>query len=650
MTAPASTSLGPPSTRTSNPSFTSASARARKCASGHCLAGPYSAPGIRPMAGRDDSPWARRSSARLSSSTARCGRGIGKSPPAAASAASPSATKRFTVWSSTPLSRRRRSLSSTSRCSPVKPVRRGMPARKGTRADFQERGSTMARSKRPRSERARARRVAQPNSPCPTSRATASSTSGMRSRIGSDQPGATTPMRQPGWSRLSVISRLWAIIMSSTQEGPTTRMRSPRASPGPPEGADSAIQPLQVFAHPFGHGAELAIVAGLAQAADIGAGVALVAPLELVGEVDVLDAAAAVVVDHRLADRLEGLGAAAAQVEDAGCLKVIEEPEVHADHIAHVDEVAALHARLVAVPGAEQLDAVAAADLGVVVIGHAGHLALVLLPGAVDVEVAEAHHLALELVPAGAHVLVEEQLGVAVDVERLLVLGRLHEHLAAAVGGRRGGVEEGNAALLAEVQQPLGVLEVVVEHEAPEHEKPLNVYGYSKLLFDQYVRARWDEFESQVVGFRYFNVYGPREQHKGKMASVAYHHHTQIRGGDSVKLFGAWDGYEAGMQSRDFVYVGDVVSVNLWFLDNPQASGIFNLGSGRAEPFKAIGEAVIDYYGRGSIEYVDFPDELKGRYQSYTRADIGSLRQAGYDREFRTVAEGVREYLEWLNG
>ncbi|MDR5893655.1 MULTISPECIES: ADP-glyceromanno-heptose 6-epimerase [Halomonas] len=186
--------------------------------------------------------------------------------------------------------------------------------------------------------------------------------------------------------------------------------------------------------------------------------------------------------------------------------------------------------------------------------------------------------------------------------------------------------------------------------EAPEHEKPLNVYGYSKLLFDQYVRARWDEFESQVVGFRYFNVYGPREQHKGKMASVAYHHHTQIRGGDSVKLFGAWDGYEAGMQSRDFVYVGDVVSVNLWFLDNPQVSGIFNLGSGRAEPFKAIGEAVIDYYGRGTIEYIDFPDELKGRYQSYTRADIGSLRRAGYDREFRTVAEGVGEYLEWLNG
>jgi len=185
--------------------------------------------------------------------------------------------------------------------------------------------------------------------------------------------------------------------------------------------------------------------------------------------------------------------------------------------------------------------------------------------------------------------------------------------------------------------------------EAAEHEKPLNVYGYSKLLFDQYVRARHDDFTSQVVGFRYFNVYGPREQHKGKMASVAYHHHTQICAGQNVKLFGAWEGYEAGMQSRDFIYVGDVVDVNLWFLDHPEASGIFNLGTGRAEPFKAIGETVVDYYGRGGIEYIDFPEELKGRYQSYTRADISRLREAGYDREFRTVAEGVREYLEWLN-
>ncbi|UYF99981.1 ADP-glyceromanno-heptose 6-epimerase [Halomonas sp. GD1P12] len=186
--------------------------------------------------------------------------------------------------------------------------------------------------------------------------------------------------------------------------------------------------------------------------------------------------------------------------------------------------------------------------------------------------------------------------------------------------------------------------------ESPEFEKPLNVYGYSKLLFDQHVRARMPALTTQVVGFRYFNVYGPREQHKGKMASVAFHNHGQVKNGQTLKLFGAFDGYEAGMQSRDFVFVGDVVDVNLWFLDHPGVSGIFNLGTGRAEPFKAIGEAVIDYYGQGQIDYIDFPDELKGRYQSYTRADISRLRDAGCDVEFKTVAQGVKAYLEWLNG
>ncbi|WP_110669601.1 ADP-glyceromanno-heptose 6-epimerase [Salinicola halophilus] len=191
--------------------------------------------------------------------------------------------------------------------------------------------------------------------------------------------------------------------------------------------------------------------------------------------------------------------------------------------------------------------------------------------------------------------------------------------------------------------------------EDPQFEKPLNVYGYSKLLFDQYVRARWDTFTAQVVGFRYFNVYGPRESHKGKMASVAHHHHNQVGRGENPKLFGAWDGYQAGMQSRDFIYVGDVVDVNLWCLDNPEVSGIFNLGTGRAEPFKAIADTVIDYYADKTdfeveIEYIDFPDELKGRYQSHTRADISRLREAGYTAEFKTVSEGVTAYLEWLNG
>jgi len=188
--------------------------------------------------------------------------------------------------------------------------------------------------------------------------------------------------------------------------------------------------------------------------------------------------------------------------------------------------------------------------------------------------------------------------------------------------------------------------------ESPEHEKPLNVYGYSKLLFDQYVRRHQAAhgFSAQVVGLRYFNVYGPREQHKGKMASVAFHLNTQILNGQNPKLFGACGDYAAGMQSRDFVFVGDVVSVNLWFLANPQASGIFNLGTGRAEPFKAVADAVIAFHGKGQIEYIDFPESLKGHYQSYTCADISALRAAGYTQPFATVAQGTTQYMRTLNG
>lgn len=185
--------------------------------------------------------------------------------------------------------------------------------------------------------------------------------------------------------------------------------------------------------------------------------------------------------------------------------------------------------------------------------------------------------------------------------------------------------------------------------EAREHEKPLNVYGYSKFQFDQYVRRMLPEAESQVIGFRYFNVYGPREQHKGSMASVAYHLNNQIKAGENPKLFEGCDGYEDGGQMRDFVYVGDVAAVNLWCLQNKAPSGIYNLGTGAAEPFKAVAEAVIDFHDSGKIEYIAFPDHLKGRYQSFTQADMAALREAGYSDKFKTVAEGVSEYLTWLN-
>ena len=185
--------------------------------------------------------------------------------------------------------------------------------------------------------------------------------------------------------------------------------------------------------------------------------------------------------------------------------------------------------------------------------------------------------------------------------------------------------------------------------ESREFEEPLNMYAYSKFLFDQYVRRHQSEFKSQVVGFRYFNVYGPREQHKGSMSSVAFHVNTQIHEVGKAKLFEGCDGYGNGEQRRDFVYVGDAVKVNLWFLDNPDKSGIFNLGTGRSQTFKDVAEAVIAYHGKGHVEYIPFPEHLKGRYQSFTEADISALRSVGYDAPFKTVEEGVTEYMGWLN-
>lgn len=184
--------------------------------------------------------------------------------------------------------------------------------------------------------------------------------------------------------------------------------------------------------------------------------------------------------------------------------------------------------------------------------------------------------------------------------------------------------------------------------ELPENEQPINVYGYSKLLFDQHVRRLLPEAQSQVVGLRYFNVYGPREQHKGSMASVAFHLNNQVQNSGKVKLFAGCDGYADGEQQRDFIFVGDAVDVNLWFLDNPKISGIFNCGTGRSEPFNNVAKAVLDWHQQGKLEYIPFPEKLKGHYQSFTQADLSNLRTAGYKAKFKTVAEGTKEYLDWL--
>ncbi|HTP73157.1 MAG TPA: ADP-glyceromanno-heptose 6-epimerase [Burkholderiaceae bacterium] len=202
-----------------------------------------------------------------------------------------------------------------------------------------------------------------------------------------------------------------------------------------------------------------------------------------------------------------------------------------------------------------------------------------------------------------------------------------------------------------------------VFRESPEHERPLNVYGYSKLLTDQVVRRALGGNGAQVVGLRYFNVYGPHEQHKGRMASVAFHHSAQYRDEGRVRLFGAYGGYGPGMQVRDFVSVDDVVAVNLWFLQHGGAKGIFNVGSGRAQPFNDVANAVVNGWrerggeapltleemiSRGVVEYIDFPAALVGKYQCFTQADLGALRAAGCDHVFADVAAGVRRYVRWL--
>ncbi|MDQ5849899.1 MAG: ADP-glyceromanno-heptose 6-epimerase [Pseudomonadota bacterium] len=187
-------------------------------------------------------------------------------------------------------------------------------------------------------------------------------------------------------------------------------------------------------------------------------------------------------------------------------------------------------------------------------------------------------------------------------------------------------------------------------------EKPLNVYGYSKFLFDQYVRRRIPEKHSQIAGLRYFNVYGPNEAHKGRMASVALHAYQQLLAEGRVKLFAGSDGYRDGEQRRDFVYVDDVVAVNLWLLERRDVSGVFNCGSGKAQTFNRLAVAMVnavhgtnltlhDVVAKGLIEYVPFPRELAGKYQSLTEADLTRLRAAGYPGEFMTVEQGVKAYV-----
>ena len=196
--------------------------------------------------------------------------------------------------------------------------------------------------------------------------------------------------------------------------------------------------------------------------------------------------------------------------------------------------------------------------------------------------------------------------------------------------------------------------------EGPEYEQALNAYAYSKLLFDRYVRKNRSASDAQVVGLRYFNVYGKGEEHKGRMASVAYHFFNQYHEQGFVKLFAGSGGYADGEQLRDFVWVDDVVDVNLHFLEHPEDGGIFNVGSGRAQSFNEVATAVLntlegankttsDWVAENKIQYIPFPTALVGKYQSYTKADLTNLTMSGdYNKNFASVEEGVGAYVAQL--
>ena len=198
--------------------------------------------------------------------------------------------------------------------------------------------------------------------------------------------------------------------------------------------------------------------------------------------------------------------------------------------------------------------------------------------------------------------------------------------------------------------------------EQPENERPLNIYGYSKLLFDRYVRQRISTLKAPAVGLRYFNVYGPRESHKGRMASVAFHHYRQFSAEGHVELFEGSHGFANGEQQRDFIHVDDIVRGNMHFAERP-VSGIYNLGTGHAQTFNDVAVALVNAMREASgepalplarlvtaglIEYVDFPPALRGKYQAYTEADLTQLRKAGCDLSFMSVEQGVAQYVTWL--
>ena len=190
-----------------------------------------------------------------------------------------------------------------------------------------------------------------------------------------------------------------------------------------------------------------------------------------------------------------------------------------------------------------------------------------------------------------------------------------------------------------------------VEH--PDNENPLNVYGYSKLLFDRYVEQHLEGVDSAVAGLRYFNVYGPREVHKGRMASMSRQLCLQLSKNGVANLFQGSGGYGDGEQRRDFIYVGDCVNINLFLAEERRADGlpfqgIYNVGTGQSRSFNDIAQTLIKILGKGKVEYKPMPEVLQDKYQNFTEADITRLKSEGYDRSFTPLEEGLAAYVTFL--
>ncbi len=185
--------------------------------------------------------------------------------------------------------------------------------------------------------------------------------------------------------------------------------------------------------------------------------------------------------------------------------------------------------------------------------------------------------------------------------------------------------------------------------EDPNNESFLNHYAESKLLFDKFYRENASKISSQVVGLRYFNVFGPRENHKEGMSSVVFHFYNQMKNNGEIKLFKGSHGYDDGEQRRDFICVEDTIKVKTWFQKHQNISGIYNVGTGTSRTFNDIANCVLTYFGKGEIKYVDFPENLINQYQAFTEADMTDLKSKGFNETFTTLEKGVKNYLDWLS-